>query len=255
MSEEIQKKSVREVIADTETTGLKISDGNRIIEVGFIEVIDNVPTGRELHYYINPEGQKIEQGAYNTHKISEDFLIDKPVFSDVADEIEEFLKDAKFVAHNAHFDAEFLDMEFKKLGKPSLYDTVDGIVDTLKIAKQLFPGKKKSLDALLKIYEIDDSSRKDAHGAHIDAKLLLEIYKKFKLEINTDAPDYEQDRERQPIQRIDLKGFKPALIQVSQEDIRLHEDLIDGLTNPVERKSENKQVEEAKPAPAKKSFF
>lgn len=255
MSEE---KVIREVIADTETTGLKISDGNRIIEVGFIEVINNVKTGRELHYYINPEGQKSEPGAYATHKIEDDFLLDKPKFYQVADEIEEFLKGARFVAHNAHFDAEYLDMEFKKIGKPSIYDTVDGIIDTLKIAKQILPGgKRKNLDALMEVYSVDASPRKDAHGAHIDATLLFEVYKHMKKSINVEIPDYETDIPRSEIKRIDLKGFKPALISLSQEDLDLHASVIDSLVDPVEKKSDKKEAvpEEPKAPPAKKSFF
>lgn len=254
MSEE---KIVREIISDTETTGLSILDGNRVIEIGLIEVINDVKTGRELHYYINPEGKSSEQGALDTHKIQDDFLLDKPKFSDIADEVEDFVRDAKFVAHNARFDADFLDMEFKKAGKASFYDTIDGIIDTLTIAKQLVPGKKKKLDDLLKYYDIDASTRKDAHGAHIDATLLFEVYKIMKKSINVEIPDYESDIPRSEIKRIDLKGFKPALISLSTQDLELHNSVIDSMTDPIEKKSEQKVevVEESKPAPAKKSFF
>jgi DNA polymerase-3 subunit epsilon len=150
---------VRQIVLDTETTGLNARLGDRIIEIGCIELIGRRPTGRHFHRYFNPE-REIEEGALRVHGITGDFLQDKPRFGDVAAELLEYLADAELVIHNAAFDVEFLNVE---------------LIDTLRHARELHPGRKNSLDALCERYQIDHSHR-TLHGALLDAQLLAEVY-------------------------------------------------------------------------------
>ena len=162
----------REIVLDTETTGLDPLYGHRIVEIGAIELINKVETGNKFHYYINPE-RDMPKEAYAIHGISTAFLNDKPRFLEIADEFLEFIQDSALVIHNAPFDIKFLNNEFSKINKPSL----DGnsITDTLTIARKLFPGSRVSLDALCRRFKVDNSAR-DFHGALLDAQLLAEVY-------------------------------------------------------------------------------
>jgi len=164
---------VREIIFDTETTGLSPAKGDRIIEIGAIELIGRFPTGKIYHQYINPEGFPIHPDAQRVHGISAESLQDKPVFADIVDEFLEFFSDAKLIAHNASFDMGFVNAELKRLGKPAILPDV--VIDTLAIAKRKHPMGPNSLDALCKRYGIDNSHRKK-HGALLDSELLAEVY-------------------------------------------------------------------------------
>ena len=163
---------VREVVFDTETTGFEYAKGDRLIEIGAVELINHMPTGKVYHQFINPE-REVPEDAVKVHGLTYDFLKDYPTFDKVADEWLDFIKDAKLVAHNASFDMNFVNYELKQIGKPEM--SWDECIDTLEIARNMFPGARCSLDALCKRFEIDNSAR-TFHGALLDAQLLSEVY-------------------------------------------------------------------------------
>ena len=166
---------MRQIVLDTETTGLSTAQGHRIIEIGAIELVNRRVTGREFHRFLNPE-RDIDEGAERVHGISRADLETAPRFQEVADELLEFIKDAELVIHNAEFDVGFLEYELglMKHPRPSITDHAL-VLDTLSLARELHPGQRNSLDALCKRYEVDASSR-DLHGALIDADLLARVY-------------------------------------------------------------------------------
>lgn len=163
---------MREIIFDTETTGLSNKD-DRIIEFGGVELENKFPTGNFLHIYINPEGKQVHPDALEVHGITDEFLLDKPTFKDIADEMLEFVKGAKLVAHNANFDMGFLNAELARLDKLPIGN--EHVIDTLAIARRKHPMGPNSLDALCRRYGIDNSKR-EKHGALLDAELLAEVY-------------------------------------------------------------------------------
>ncbi|WP_114638645.1 DNA polymerase III subunit epsilon [Polynucleobacter necessarius] len=165
---------MRQVILDTETTGLNPATGDRVIEIGCVEVIDRRLTDRTFHYYINPE-RDIDAGAFAVHGLSREFLSDKPVFGSIVDQLIEFVDGAEIVIHNAAFDLGFLDNEFALLKRPPFRSLASKIIDTLLDARQMFPGKRNSLDALCERFSISNEHR-TLHGALLDAQLLAEVY-------------------------------------------------------------------------------
>ncbi len=166
---------MRQIVLDTETTGLEVSAGHRIIEVGAVELLDRKFTGRQFHKYINPQ-REIDDGAFEVHGISSEFLSDKPVFADVSDELMEFLSGADLVIHNAPFDVAFLNYELSLLsGRSPRIESVCGITDSLALARHRHPGQKNSLDALCRRYSVDNSAR-TLHGALLDAEILADVY-------------------------------------------------------------------------------
>ena len=164
----------RQIFLDTETTGLSPESGDRIIEIGCVEMVNRRLTGRHLHHYINPERPNHED-AVRIHGLTDEFLADKPVFAALADEIIEYCRGAEVIIHNAAFDLGFLDAEFKRLGKGRFRDHVAGVIDSLLMAREMFPGKGNSLDALCRRLEVDNTHR-TLHGALMDAELLAEVY-------------------------------------------------------------------------------
>jgi DNA polymerase-3 subunit epsilon len=165
---------MRQIVLDTETTGLDPRQGHRIIEVACIEMVNRRFTGHHLHKYINPE-REIDEGAQAVHGISLDFLADKPKFADIADEFLEFINGAELIIHNAPFDLGFLNAELRRLDRVPVETLCNGVTDTLKMAKELHPGKRNSLDALCERYAIDNSSR-TLHGALLDTELLADVF-------------------------------------------------------------------------------
>jgi DNA polymerase-3 subunit epsilon len=165
---------MRQIILDTETTGLNPRSGDRIIEIGCVEMLNRRLTGKNFHYYLNPERDS-DPGALAVHGLTSEFLRDKPKFSDIAAEFCEFVRDAEIIIHNAPFDVGFLDAEFEKVGLPAFAEHVQKVIDTLLQAKELHPGKRNSLDALCERYGISNSHR-TLHGALLDAELLAEVY-------------------------------------------------------------------------------
>jgi len=161
----------REIVLDTETTGLSPTGGDRLVEIGCVELINHMPSGRHYHIYINPLRSMPEE-AFRVHGLSEEFLADKPVFRDVADEFLEFIGDATLIIHNASFDIGFLNHELQIMGKKALANPV---IDTVMVAREKHPGARVSLDALCKHYGIDNS-RRTLHGALLDSEILAEVY-------------------------------------------------------------------------------
>ncbi len=163
---------LREIVLDTETTGTDHAKGDRVIEIGCVEMLNHIPTGRSYHIYINPE-RPVSAGALAVHGLSDEFLADKPVFAAIADEFAEFIREARLVIHNASFDVGFLNAEFTRTGH-GLIDMND-VVDTLSMARRKHPGAANNLDALCSRYGIDNSKR-TKHGALLDAEILAEVY-------------------------------------------------------------------------------
>jgi len=163
---------LREIVIDTETTGLDPANGDRLIELGCVEIINRIPTGREFHRYLNPE-RDVHRDAVAVHGLTAEFLKDKPLFKDVVEEFLDFLGDAPLVAHNASFDMAFINAELQRLAKPML--TRNSVVDTLALARRRHPAGPNSLDALCKRYGIDNSQR-TKHGALMDSLLLANVY-------------------------------------------------------------------------------
>ena len=166
---------MRQIVLDTETTGLEPKQGHRIIEIGCVEIENRRSTEKQFHVYLNPD-REIEDGAFDVHGISNEFLSDKPHFADIAQELIDFIRDSELIIHNAPFDVAFLNAEFKQLGKQwGKIEDYCKVTDTLLIAREKHPGQKNNLDALCKRYEIDNSQR-DLHGALLDAQILLDVY-------------------------------------------------------------------------------
>jgi DNA polymerase-3 subunit epsilon len=163
---------VREIVLDTETTGVDAANGDRIVEIGCVELLNHIPTGRTWHVYLNPE-RSMPAGALQVHGLTDEFLRDKPLFAEVVGDFLAFVEGARLVAHNAQFDAAFLDAELGRLGRPPL--DMDRVVDSLALARRRHPGAPNSLDALCSRYGIDNS-RRTKHGALLDAEILAEVY-------------------------------------------------------------------------------
>ena len=165
---------MRQVVLDTETTGLSVDDGHRVIEIGCIEVMNRRVTGKHLHLYVNPE-REVDEGASAVHGMTLEMLSDKPLFAQVCDRLLEFVGDAEVVIHNAPFDEGFLDAELRRCGRGKFRQACGGVRDTLRMARELHPGKRNSLDALCERYGVSNAHRR-LHGALLDAELLAEVY-------------------------------------------------------------------------------
>lgn len=163
---------MREIVFDTETTGLDPSV-ERVIEIGGVELWNHIPTGREFHVFIRPEGRKVDPAAFDVHGISDEFLADKPVFSEVLDDFLDFFSEGRLIAHNATFDMRFLNAELARLGRPPI--GMERVLDTLAMARRKFPMAPATLDALCSRFSID-TSRRDKHGALLDSQLLADVY-------------------------------------------------------------------------------
>ena len=165
---------MRQIVLDTETTGLNARMGDRIIEIGCVEILHRRLTGNRFHRYVNPE-REIEAGALRVHGLTSDFLTDKPRFADIARDLLDYVGGAELIIHNAAFDVEFLNLELERIGLEPIERHVAGVLDTLGQARELHPGRKNSLDALCERYLIDNAHR-ILHGALLDAELLAEVY-------------------------------------------------------------------------------
>lgn len=165
---------MRQIVLDTETTGINPEAGHRIIEIGCVEMIDRKITGNNYHVYLNPQ-REVEEGAFRVHGISTEFLQDKPLFKDIVDELITFINDSELIIHNAPFDVGFINAELTLLKWPKPLKTYCTVCDTLVLAREKHPGQRNSLDALCKRYEIDNSNRQ-LHGALLDARILASVY-------------------------------------------------------------------------------
>ncbi|MDP3538912.1 MAG: DNA polymerase III subunit epsilon [Azonexus sp.] len=216
---------MRKVVLDTETTGLDPRSGHRIIEIACIEMINRRLTGRHLHKYTNPE-REIDEGAQAVHGISLEFLADKPKFADIADEFLEFINGAELIIHNAPFDLGFLNAELRRLDRVPVETICSGVTDTLRMAKDLHPGKRNSLDALCERYEIDNSSR-TLHGALLDTELLADVF--LAMTRGQNSLMIEPDAEVRPQLGADgmARQRKPLIVRrAAPEELSEHERLL-----------------------------
>ena len=204
---------MKEVLLDTETTGLS-SVSDKIIEIACIEIDDHIPTGKNFHFFLNPE-MEISQGAYDTHGISREFLIDKPKFKDVANDFLKFIENKKLVIHNAEFDMAFLNKELKEAGKSVIKS--DLIIDTLNIAREKFPGAQNSLDALCKRFKIDNS-RRQKHSALLDCELLAKVYIEL-LEKKEPTFQFDMQVDEDEITNVkNIKDRKQIIVEVTEDE-------------------------------------
>ena len=223
---------MRQIVLDTETTGLSAQDGDRIIEIGCVELLNRKLTGNNRHFYLHPEDRAIHEEALRVHGITLDFLADKPVFAQVADDLRDYLQGAQLVIHNAPFDIGFLNPEFARLGWGAVTDLIDSVIDTLVMAKEMYPGKRNGLDALCDRLDVDNSGR-TFHGALLDAELLADVYINLTrgqnaLVIETDNTS-TSSANGQARPRIDLAGIELSVLRPSAHELQAHEALLLGL--------------------------
>ena len=219
---------MRQIVLDTETTGLSADGGDRIIEIGCVELVARKLTGNDRHMYLNPERDSHED-ALKVHGISNEFLRDKPKFSSVADDLVEYLRGAELIIHNAPFDVGFLDRELERAGRPALRTFVANVVDSLVLAKQTFPGKRNSLDALCDRLEVDNSGR-TLHGALLDAQLLADVYIRLTRGQNALVMDIDEpEAEQQAACALDLSQFDLPVLQASSAELAAHENVLSDL--------------------------
>jgi DNA polymerase-3 subunit epsilon len=216
---------MRHIILDTETTGLHPNQGDRIVEIGCIELENRRPTGKTLHFYMNPE-RDMPEAAAAIHGLRSDFLADKPIFASVALEISDFIKDAHVVIHNAPFDLGFLDMEYQRLGQPPFTQRISGVVDTLIDAQRMFPGKRNRLDDLCQRFGIRNDHRK-LHGALLDAELLADVFLAMTRGQNDLGMDHPQEllSSQMNLQKTLLPTDLKVLL-ANDTEIHLHEQLL-----------------------------
>jgi len=217
---------MRQIFLDTETTGLSAENGDRIIEIGCVELVNRKLTGNNLHFYINPERDSHED-ALKVHGISNEFLRDKPKFAEVAQDILNYVAGAEVIIHNAAFDIGFLNKELERLGHPSFTEHVASVRDTLVMAKELYPGKRNSLDALCDRLEVDNSGR-TLHGALLDAELLAEVYigmtrGQDALLIDLGAGEGTGGKSHQ---KLDLSQYQLPVIEPSSAELQQHEEVL-----------------------------
>lgn len=221
---------MRQIVLDTETTGLATAQGHRIIEIGCIEIVNRRFTGREYHSFLNPE-REIDEGAEAVHGMSLADLENQPRFADIADEFLEFIKDGELVIHNAEFDVGFLEHELKlmKHARPAIKDHAT-VLDTLRFARRLHPGQRNSLDALCKRYNVD-ASRRNVHGALIDAELLAKVYLAMTGGQAALSLDQEVIEAKETVKACEDRSQRPELklvvIRANEEENAAHETLLD----------------------------
>lgn len=225
----------RQIVLDTETTGLEPKQGHRIIEIGCVELVNRRLTGRHYHQYINPE-REIDEGAMAVHGITNEFVADKPVFAQIADEFKAFIAGAELVIHNAPFDVGFIDHEFALLNR-GFGKTADicGVLDTLVMARNKHPGQKNNLDALCKRYGVDNSQR-DLHGALLDAEILADVYllmtggqTSLALGADGDSSGGGSSLSSEGIKRVSLERAPLPVIRASAEELAAHEQKLQAL--------------------------
>ena len=220
---------MRQIILDTETTGLSPRNGNRILEIGCVEVLNRQLSGKNLHFYINPERDS-EEGALAVHGLTTEFLADKPTFKQIAAEFLDYVRGAQIIIHNAPFDVGFLDAELALLGLPPFKEHVSDAVDSLQMAKELHPGRRNSLDALCDRYGISNAHRV-LHGALLDAELLAEVYLSMTRGQNSLTMDLGAEEEVSEGEgKLELAPLAEVIVvAASEEELGLHEDVLNQL--------------------------
>ncbi|ABM37592.1 MULTISPECIES: DNA polymerase III subunit epsilon [Polaromonas] len=216
---------MRQIVLDTETTGLSAENGDRIIEIGCVELVRRKLTGNNKHFYLNP-GRNSHEDALKVHGISNEFLKDKPKFSAVVDELLDYLQGAEIIIHNAPFDVSFLNKELEIIGREPLMHCVAKVTDSLMMAKEMFPGKRNSLNALCDRLEVDNSGR-TLHGALLDAELLADVYINLTRGQNSlmmDIGSPVQTGESEPL--VDLRLFELPVLSASEQEMDAHEKVL-----------------------------
>lgn len=221
---------MRQIFLDTETTGLDPKTGDRIVEIGCVEMVNRRLTGRNLHLYLNPERPGSEE-AIRIHGLTDEFLADKPKFREIAGELVEYVRGAEVIIHNAGFDVGFLDAELRRVGQPRFAELAGGILDTLVMAREMFPGKANSLDALCRRLEVDNTHR-HFHGALLDSNLLAEVYIRMTRGQNSLVIDEEKGSEEQVEQideeqaAIDLSTFVLPVLRAAEVEQAAHDKML-----------------------------
>ena len=221
---------MREIVLDTETTGLSPDKGDRVVEIGCVELINHVPTSNTFQVYLNPE-REMDEGAQRIHGLTNEFLQDKPKFEAIVEDFISYIGESKIIAHNASFDINFLNSELSRLNKAKI--SQERVIDTLKIAREKYPGARNSLDALCKRFFVDNSNRK-LHGALLDSELLAEVYLEL---IGGKEPDLalaEEARthklpEKELITKVSIKRENELKPRLTKEDQIKHKEFIDTL--------------------------
>jgi DNA polymerase-3 subunit epsilon len=237
---------MRQVVLDTETTGLETEVGHRIVEIGCVEIVDRRLTRRHFHQYINPD-REIDDGALEVHGITSEFLADKPRFKDVWSEFLEFVRDAELVIHNASFDITFINYEMSLLAgrKPGVITDYCRVVDSLEIARNKHPGQKNNLDALCKRYNIDNSQR-ELHGALLDAEILADVYLLItggQVTLGLGESDQDDSASGGKIRRLPQDRPSLRVIRANEEELAQHEKKLDELDAAAEKGSIWRQLE------------
>lgn len=216
----------RQIVLDTETTGLSPDNGDRLIELGCVELVNRKLTGNNLHLYFNA-GRDSHPDALRVHGITTEFLKDKPRFEQKIEEIWDYLQGAELIIHNAPFDLGFLNKELSLAKRPPIRQCVTGVIDTLAMAKEIFPGKRNSLDALCDRLEVDNSGR-TLHGALLDAELLADVYINLTRgqEALLMAEEPAKSEGGPAVVAIDLRGIKLHVLQANEQELSAHEDVL-----------------------------
>ncbi len=223
--------TTREVVIDTETTGLNYKEGDRIIEIACIELIEHIPTGKNIQFYFNPETKKVNEEATKIHGISNDFLKDKPFFKERAEQIINFIQNDPLVIHNASFDMGFINNELNICNIPNIDNKV---IDTIYLAKKKLGAAQVSLDALCKRYNIDLKKRKN-HGALLDANLLADVYLELLGGRQAKLNFYSQERHNinNPVKKYNKSSKTLPLLKTTELDLKLHKNFIKGIKNSI----------------------
>jgi DNA polymerase-3 subunit epsilon len=238
--------AMRQIVLDTETTGLEARDGHRIIEIGAIELVGRRLTERRFHRYCNPQRDS-DPGALAVHGLTREFLSDKPLFADILPELVAFLEGAEVIIHNAAFDVSFLDAEFARAGRPNFAAHCATVTDSLRLARELHPGKRNSLDALCERYSISNRHR-TLHGALIDAALLGDVYLAM-----TRGQDSLVMELAAPVQAADAAPVAPEqliVLEASAAERAAHEAVLDAIEKETRKPSVWRRAPEPPPAPA-----
>lgn len=228
---------MRQIVLDTETTGLNAKTGDRIIEIGMVEICNRKLTGNKCHFYINPE-RPSDPAALNIHGLTEEFLKDKPKFCEIADELVSFVQNAELIIHNAPFDLGFLEAEFLLLKKFPFKSVYKNVIDTLEFARQIFPGKRNSLDALCARLGVNNS-RRVLHGALLDAEILAEVYlamTRGQETLKIDILEYENKdiKKHVSIETFETLNKNTVLLKASSEEIELHKKIMKCISQSAE---------------------
>ena len=224
---------MREIVLDTETTGLSVENGDRIIEIGCVEIVNRIRTGEAYHIYLNCD-KEISAGAQNIHGISKEFLQDKPRFVEVVNEFLEFIADSPLVIHNAKFDMKFINNELSLHNLPHLTNEV---IDTLIVAKKKFPGAKVNLDALCNKYNID-ATKREKHGALLDSELLADVYLELTggSQISFALEHQKSASENNIINQVKQSSFPYREFKISNQELELHDKMLEEISYPLWKK-------------------